>query len=111
MSSEKGAIELIADERIRQMAVEGWTAAHDDTHQCDEMAWAAVCYAYPEGYKDLDYDCIPNDWPWRDDPTSWKPGPTRIRDLVKAGALIAAEIDRLQRLEHDHAPELGGEGG
>lgn len=36
---------------------------------------------------------IPHDWPF--DPPSWKPGADRIRELVKAGALIAAEIDRL----------------
>ena len=31
---------------------------------------------------------------WFDDHWSFKPGPTRIRELAKAGALIAAEIDR-----------------
>ena len=31
----------------------------------------------------------------------WKPSPeNRIKELAKAGALIAAEIDRLQRLGH-----------
>jgi hypothetical protein len=35
-------------------------------------------------------------WPWDQD--WWKPSPDPIRNLVKAGALIAAEIDRLQRL-------------
>jgi hypothetical protein len=35
-------------------------------------------------------------WPW--DRAWWKPSPNnRIRDMEKAGALIAAEIDRLQR--------------
>jgi hypothetical protein len=37
------------------------------------------------------------DWPWNDD--DWKPSPDPIRNLVKAGALIAAEIDRLQGAE------------
>jgi hypothetical protein len=34
-------------------------------------------------------------WPW--DESWWKPG-DRIRELAKAGALIAAEIDRLNRI-------------
>lgn len=37
---------------------------------------------------------VPSGWPF--DPPSWKPG-DRVRELVKAGALIAAEIDRLIR--------------
>lgn len=41
------------------------------------------------------WDEAPNDWPW--DRSWWKPSPDPIRNLVKAGALIAAEIDRLQR--------------
>jgi hypothetical protein len=41
-------------------------------------------------------------WPW--DREWWKPTPNnRIRELAKAGALIAAEIDRLQRLEERKA--------
>jgi hypothetical protein len=37
-------------------------------------------------------------WLWPFAPERWKPSPSnRIRELVKAGALIAAEIDRLQR--------------
>lgn len=38
---------------------------------------------------------VPKDWPW--DPKWWKPSENRIRDLVKAGALICAEIDRIWR--------------
>lgn len=37
----------------------------------------------------------PDDWPW--EPEAWKPEPEAIDNLMKAGALIAAEIDRLQR--------------
>jgi hypothetical protein len=40
----------------------------------------------------------PKHWPW--DLNSWKPSPdNRIKELVKAGALVVAEIERLQRLE------------
>ena len=41
-------------------------------------------------------EACPDDWPWSD--KWWKPK-DKIRDLVRAGALIAAEIDRLQRLK------------
>lgn len=41
----KTGVELIAEERQRQMDVEGWTPEHDDKHQRDEMNIAARCYA------------------------------------------------------------------
>ena len=37
-------------------------------------------------------------WPWRNE--DWKPSNDRVVNLVKAGALIAAEIDRLERATH-----------
>lgn len=96
-------IELIAAERQRQVEVEGWTPEHDAGHADGEMGRAAACYAagtpiYREiqsfnmGDQRLRHTHIMNVWPWAGD---WY-GPTnRIRDLTKAGALIAAEIDRL----------------
>ena len=77
---------LIAEERKRQIEKEGWLAAHDDEHANGEMAQAAACYTLGE-------DCV--EWPWEEE--WWKPK-DRISDLVRAGALIAAEIDRLTRL-------------
>lgn len=110
-------VELIARERARQKAVEGWTPEHDAEHDGEQMAYAAACYALPdvsrqhEGRSVLvntarglaEPDCFrsaessaPRLWPW--DAEWWKPVPQdRVRELVKAGALIAAEIDRLQR--------------
>lgn len=94
----KTGIDLIAKERKRQIKEEGWTEAHDDQHKNDEIARAASLYAMPEGRRD--YDGVfrsPIGWPWED--SRWKPTPDdRIRELVKAGALIAAEIDRLNRV-------------
>lgn len=83
--------ELIAAERQRQIEGEGWTAEHDDKHDNGELARAAVCYA--EGGTGVGLHEI---WPWFQE--EWKPSGDRVRDLTKAGALIAAEIDRLQRL-------------
>lgn len=93
----KTGIELIAEERQRQIDVEGWTSEHDDAYKYEELAIAASIYADAPGRRELyGFKEIPVGWPWSD--PWWKPTPNdRIRELVKAGALIAAEIDRLQR--------------
>lgn len=89
-------IELIAAERERQVTEEGWTAGHDDRHNNGEIVEAAVAYArYGDNPRfALSSSGAPACWPW--DVRWWKTS-TRLRSLVKAGALIAAEIDRLQR--------------
>jgi hypothetical protein len=90
-------IERIASERKRQIEEEGWTAEHDDQHEDSGLAKAAASYAYPrtEG-EHLSWKAAL--WPWAD---GWyRPCPNnRIRELEKAGALCAAEIDRLLRLK------------
>jgi hypothetical protein len=92
----------IAAERKRQIEQEGWTPEHDGEHRCGELARAACGYAalasYQAGPRNLVDDplqppILPRDWPW--DVSWWKPSHDLIRNLVKAGALIAAEIDRL----------------
>lgn len=80
-------------ERQRQISAEGWTTAHDDQHDCGELASAAACYAaftaaFPAGDPS-------SYWPWSKD--WWKPSDDKRRNLVKAGALILAEIERLDR--------------
>jgi hypothetical protein len=82
--SVESGVDLIAAERARQVSAEGWTAEHDDGHTHGELAAAAAAYAWPYA---------PALWPWGD---GFKPT-SRERDLVRAGALIAAEIDRLRR--------------
>ena len=82
-------VERITAERRRQIEVEGWT--DDGAYSRNELALAAVCYALPEDERQTVRDWW---WPW--DLRWWKPSPdNRIRELEKAGALIAAEIDRL----------------
>jgi hypothetical protein len=96
-------VSLIAAERQRQIDVEGYTTEHDDgLHEFGSaLSMAAVCYATPGRYRPLGGGIgrnsgIPALWPWRLE--DWKPTPhDRVRELVKAGALIAAEIDRLNR--------------
>ena len=82
------SIELIKKERERQISEEGWTAEHDDEHINGELVLAAICYAFPDLYSK-------GYWPWG--PDEFKPT-TKIKDLIKADALISAEIDRLLRL-------------
>lgn len=93
-------IEAIAAERQRQIDEEGWTPAHDDRHGAGEMASAAACYAAYRGDTSpqelMGADVIGILWPF--EAAWWKPKDRR-RDLVRAGALIAAEIDRLDRLD------------
>jgi hypothetical protein len=89
-------IERIAAERKRQMEEEGFTAEDDNWWIDDQLATAAACYAVPKIERDL--YLIDRFWPWNE--ARYKPTPdNRIRGLEKAGALIAAEIDRLQRME------------
>ena len=91
-------IEVIAKERARQIAEEGWTIEHDSIGNSDnQLAEAAAIYALPEDRRIYEHS-VQNLWPW--DIKWWKPSPeNRIKELVKAGALIAAEIDRLNHIE------------
>jgi hypothetical protein len=107
-------IDEIADERKRQIESEGWTLEHDDKHLHGELARAGACYALHAAYPTANYKITPPDsrWPWtntydgsggRGDtpiwcsrPAWWKPKNER-RDLIRAAALIVAEIERLDR--------------
>ena len=120
MDGEKGALRIMK-ERRRQIQQEGWTFDHDDDLAEDQLAWAAVCYAAPQRIYTLEQGITPKDpviafmdpWPISFDPAfdkrpSYKRKPTlkqRMRSLEKAGALIAAEIDRLERLEAQSVTE------
>lgn len=91
-----GTIAIIA-ERRRQIEVEGWTPEHDLAHEAGNLAKAGACYALAHGARVLHGEMIrapqPPEWPW--DASWWKPADLR-RNLVKAGALILAELDRLE---------------
>ena len=92
----KTGIERIVEERNRQLKKHGWSQEHDDEHTDDSLAMAACHYALPDKYVSVLIDLWPGSWNFDYDK---KGHTTRIRDLEKAGALIAAEIDRLIRLE------------
>ncbi len=76
-------------ERQRQISAEGWTPEHDDGYGTEELAFAAACYCTAD-----EDEAPPSVWPWH---ISWWKPTTRRRNLVKAGALILAEIERLDR--------------
>lgn len=86
----QAAVSVLA-ERRRQVEVEGWTPEHDDLHEGGQISRAAVSYALSYGVT-MDPAC----WPW--DKSWWKPKDYRT-NLVKAGALILAEIERLDRAQ------------
>ncbi|EPZ2352574.1 DUF550 domain-containing protein [Salmonella enterica subsp. enterica serovar Muenster] len=83
------ALRDVIAERQRQVSVKGWTPEHDDTYTCGELSGAAISYIEP--MEAVFY------WPaeWHDD--SFKPSDER-RNLVKATALLLAEIERLDRI-------------
>jgi len=91
--AEPSAIDDVLLERIRQINAEGFTADHDDEHGDGALARAAACYI-------LNAERIPIScgdstiWPW--DKASFKPKDRR-RDLVRAAALLIAEIERVDR--------------
>lgn len=102
MRARASAVDLIAAERQRQVEQEGWTPEHDDAHRAGELAQAAAAYATPPQSPIRRSDGSFPGWLWPWDGRWWKPTPDdRVRELVKAGALIVAEIDRLQRLADD----------
>lgn len=99
-------VELIAAERKRQIEEEGWSAEHDDQWAHGELASAAACYAMTKWQRFHRADrkgvqtVLDIIWPFSGN--WWKPTPDdRIRELVKSGALVAAEIDRLLRLKQE----------
>ncbi|HVJ09297.1 MAG TPA: hypothetical protein VM554_13025 [Acidisarcina sp.] len=113
-NSSASAIGLIAAERRRQIEVEGFTSEHDDEeHWSPSLTNAAQAYAgiavLQERYADVDLSCIPACWPW--DAKWWKPSTDPVRNRVKAAALIAADIDRLQRAKAEARAKQRGTGG
>jgi Lar family restriction alleviation protein len=89
-------------ERARQVDEEGWTPEHDDQHEDAELARAAVVYArHAYSTPKMEYsadlaEILPEGWPWAG--CYFRPQGPR-RDLVKAGALILAEIERRDRTD------------
>lgn len=89
-----GAMAILR-ERERQETEKGYTADHDDMHIRGELATVAAIMALTDVHR---YDGFKAFWPGTWDVRHYKLEDRRS-DLVRAGAYIAAEIDRLDRLE------------
>lgn len=109
-------LDVITAERRSQE--EAWGSAHDDIHVKGELTAAAMCYlklaetqigatlawhTLPEkGNPMLDkmikqmMNEVPKGWPW--EPMDWHPSALPKNNLRKAGALTAAEWDRIDRM-------------
>lgn len=102
---------LMVAERERQVTGERFEPGHDEEHELGELTAAGVCYALgaqrliawpakPMGGiisgDSAAYGEDPSEYRWPLDPEWWKPKDT-LRDLVRAGALIAADADRFVR--------------
>lgn len=109
-SATGGVCNEIYHERRRQITSLGFDHAHDATHTTGQLAQAAAALAYcstltaedsmahaalvgaraPHGMSSV----VRFLWPWS---RTWFKLRSPRRDLVKAGALIVAEIERLDR--------------
>lgn len=108
----RAAREVLA-ERQRQVTAEGWTEGHDDMHTDGSMAMVAALYAAPrDDLKIASTDDsgvrLADPWPVRWNAARWDKRKTHARRkrLVIAGALILAELERMDRRERvlSHRP-------
>lgn len=111
MTTPLTGVHLIAAERARQVKDEGWDESHDSEHENGEMALAAACYAIVDSEAIAQHGFLDDLWGMLWPPTSWsirwwKPKDP-LRNLVRAGALIAAEIDRRLRAGEKMVPRRG----
>lgn len=86
--------DLIIEERLRQISDEGMTFGHDDNQAPGVLSAAADCYLFLTHTVEAAENCGPLVWPFH--PSWWKPSSAE-RNLVKAGALYAAESERCGR--------------
>lgn len=115
--AKKNGMELPSKSGL-QLIIEGYRdligeECIEENNSRGELAQAASCYAMPQGLRLL-YDKkgpaerVPEQWPDSWYTSWWKPLPdNRIEELVKAGALIVMEIDRLLNTqENKRFPEI-----
>lgn len=111
---ETRAARDVVAERLRQIREEGFAPERDDAHTDASLVDAAICYCYAACDRVMAtarweaFDAsgapalrdrlarIPIGWPRSWPAAAWKPKDRR-RDLVRAAALIIAEIERLDR--------------
>lgn len=91
ISLNRAARDVVA-ERQRQVSAEGYSLYRDDLYVKGELAEAGATYANLAGNPKH----ISTAWPWGQ--ATFKPSADRRRDMVKAAALLLAEIERLDRV-------------
>ena len=97
MQTGSAAIQDIYDERQRQIDVEGFDFARDDKYTDWSLSRVAACYCLAVSRSSkIIWQFWPSSWDW-----NWfkHNSANPRRSLVKAGALIVAEIERLDRAE------------
>jgi len=89
--TDSGA-KLILKERARQIQVKRYSLVDDIKHNGSTLINAALAYVYAQ-----EKDVAAKYWPWKE--SNFKPSEDHVKNLIKAGALIAAEIDRLNAVD------------
>ena len=94
--------EAFLAERMKQTGIKNFTPENDDQYKAGELVRASHAYSYHAGLPDKQRSdkTPPSCWPW--DTIHWHPAignstEARLRELEKAGALLLAEFDRLER--------------
>lgn len=103
---QRPALQLVEDEREHQIS-KGYDAVHDKGETHGQLIEASMCYAKVALAQGRDSSPLDEqqrlnviltrdgpDWPWSDDMASFKPSQHRLTNLVKAAALLVAEIER-----------------
>ena len=97
MTTALSALADVMTERRRQIQEENWTPDHDDAPTEGELSRAAACYAMGAvetmtGREPMtwDDDFLSALWPWD---RSWWKSKTARKDLVRAAALLLAEMN------------------
>ena len=87
---EKTGLQLITEERVKQIGKYHYYATHDDMYKNKELLLAALAYLNTAIYGG---NVGIEDWPWKSELFKDE---GYVESLKKAGALIAAELDRIQ---------------
>jgi hypothetical protein len=91
MTDRKDIFDEIYDERLRQVKKLNWAVELDDTWVHEELLSAAICYSLATKTEQPGRDLY---WPWKEYTPNFS---DHRRNLIKAAALIVAEIERLDR--------------
>jgi len=81
--------------RLRQIQKHGFGPEHDDRYRCGELPLAAATYTLVAARPQMRVQYRNTLWPW---PDHWLRHESTRDSLIKAAAIIIAEIERIDRL-------------